>query len=126
MSKYVVQGSWVFFILFRQTLSSASLKFVTPLPFLRGDSWLRSNTRAHLFCDYGALAEPSGDRLTLAGLLGADGPRMRCLSVGAGLAVRLGEHGRAEVNYCYPVAAHPASGMAGFRGLQFGLGVTFL
>ena len=73
-----------------------------------------------MFCDFGSLGEPdSGSSLTLL-----SGPRLRCLSAGAGLVVRLGSHGRAELNYCLPLRT--PLGEAGAKGLQFGMGVEFL
>ena len=80
------------------------------------------NVRSHLFVDYGcvgALAHTDWTFNTLAWSCNS-------LSVGAGVALRLGEHGRAEINYCYPVRPWVHHGGNATPGLHLGIGVTVL
>jgi len=104
-----------------RTLAAASARLSRALPLLRGDHWLRRNVRGHLFLDYGALGTTStGWQRSL--LVGS--PNLRGASIGAGVAVRLGEHGRAELNYCVPISV--LGGVCNQQGLQFGIGVNYL
>ncbi len=102
-----------------QTLTSASLKLTSPLPLLRGDSWLRKNLRTSLFCDYGSIGVCSDNALSVTNLLNET--KIKSLSAGVGIALRVGDVGRAEINYCFPIMRG-----GGFHGLQFGLGIDFL
>ena len=45
------------------------------------------------------------------------------MSFGVGLAVRLGNVGRAELNYCFPLRCQAGDRLQ--HGLQFGIGVEY-
>ena len=90
------------------SLLAASGKLNFPIPFFRGNnsSWILKNTRTHLFCDFGQMGFPN--------------PSLSSLSVGLGMAIRLGQFGRAELNFCQSLYDRNS------RNLRFGMGVDFL
>jgi outer membrane protein assembly factor BamA len=103
---------------------ASSVKLSFPVPFLRGaKTWILRNTRTHVFCDYGAtggVAYP-GFRLWDTVSRIDEWAQFSSLTAGIGVALRLGDFGRAELNYC-----HPLHGNASLRGLQLGIGVNIL
>ena len=105
-----------------QILFGASLKLVGRIPFLRTSSWIVKNTQAHLFCDFGSVGglQEFGVRRLLRL---SDWGQFSSLSAGLGLALKLGDFGRAELNYCVPVKNYSN---CNFGGLQFGMGVNFM
>ncbi len=105
-----------------QTLMALSAKLAFPLPLLRGSSgsWLMRNTQAHLFCDYGALGQADSIKQWMA----SPDNHWESLAAGVGIVVKLGDMGRAEINYCVPLKRD--DGGRSCQGLQFGLSVNFL
>ncbi len=103
---------------------ASSIKLSFPVPFLRGaKSWILQNTHMQLFCDYGAIGRSGpGFRLWDLGLKSREWSAFESLAAGAGIVLRLGKHGRAELNYCYPLL----SGGVSKQGLQLGIGVDVL
>ena len=64
----------------------------------------------HAFFECGSLGNPTG-----RSMLKAFGEEWTCLqkiraTCGVGLAVRLGDVGRAELNYCFPLRYYEATG----------------
>ncbi|KAJ2943280.1 hypothetical protein O0L34_g12086 [Tuta absoluta] len=99
---------------------AGGLHIYTPLPFRPGKGGLGELFRAHGFLLAGCLTAPEegGSNSILEGL-GA--PRVSC---GCGVAVRLGNAARLELNYCFPLLAR--AGDVPAPGLQFGVGAHFL
>lgn len=93
------------------TFWAAGAHLWAPLPFVGGRSGLADWFRVHGWTTAG-----NTDTFQLAGA--------RC-SIGAGLAVRIGERARIEFNYCKPLAKGPTDA-AQKEGFQFGIGVEFL
>ncbi len=91
------------------------------LPFSRGDSWIANNVRAHIFAETCQAGNPTGGSY-LKWLFENATARPRA-SLGLGLLVRLGEFGRAELNYSIPVSSKIGDSLS--NGLQFGIGVVF-
>ena len=99
------------------------LQFYFPLPYLRRkNTWIADNLKGHAFLEVGSVGNPVNRSLvkvvTEPWIL--DGLRS---SVGLGMVLRLGDRGRAELNYCVPLRAQ--SGDRIRHGLQFGIGVEF-
>lgn len=82
----------------------------SPLPFSRYFGALGSNLKLHAFANAGNV-----DALT------TDDCRT---SIGAGLAFRLGERARIELNYCKPLQRQSGD-VAQKEGFQFGIGFEF-
>lgn len=99
---------------------ASSLKLNFQVPLLRGakSSWLLNNTQMHVFCDYGAVG--SSHSATSMWQF-ADWTKFSSLTTGIGLAVKLGQYGRAELNYCHPLVSGASK-----AGLQVGIGVDIL
>lgn len=93
--------------------------FTKKLPFLRGDSWITNNVCAHSFVEMCQVGNLSGGSY-VKWLMGQAAPRA---SAGFGLIMRLGERGRAELNYSIPLRYYYGDSLN--RGLQLGLGVVF-
>ena len=77
----------------------------------------------HSFLECGSLGNPTDRSLLKA--FGEDWtcwPNVRA-SCGFGLVLRLGEAGRAELNYCVPLKCKDGDLVQ--HGLQFGIGVEF-
>ena len=77
----------------------------------------------HAFFECGSLGNPTG-----RSMLKAFGEEWTCLqkiraTCGVGLAVRLGDVGRAELNYCFPLRCQAGDRLQ--HGLQFGIGVEY-
>lgn len=93
--------------------------FTKKLPFLRGESWLTNNVCAHAFAEVCQVGNLNGGSY-LKWFMGQAAPRA---SAGMGLIVRLGERGRAELNYSIPLAYHYGDALN--RGLQLGIGIVY-
>ena len=81
------------------------------------------NILGHAFVECGSLGNPVGRSILKA--FGEDWtswPNLRA-SCGFGLVLRLGEAGRAELNYCVPLKCKTGDRVQ--HGLQFGIGVEF-
>ena len=103
--------------------ASFSAKLSFPLPFLRGfDSWIMQNLRSHIFLDFGSISAMNQDGWNLKNSIW----NTSSMAAGAGVVLRLGEYGRAELNYCVPVRPWRHIGGLTAPGLQLGIGVTML
>ncbi|XP_059092621.1 sorting and assembly machinery component 50 homolog [Tigriopus californicus] len=106
-----------------QVLASSSLKISSPIPMLRGtQTWLYNNVRTHLFLDVGALGNVH--RLQPGYLLSGKWMEWTHAGFGMGLVFKLGQIGRAEVNYVFPVRS--ATNIRSRPNLQFGMAIDFL
>lgn len=94
-----------------QTYLAGGAHLWSPLPFF-GTNGLANFFRIHLFFTCGKTNSLS---LTAADLLS---------SYGAGLAIRLGEKARIELNYCQPLVNRNLQYFK--KGFQFGLGYDFM
>ncbi|CAH0404388.1 unnamed protein product [Chilo suppressalis] len=90
-----------------------------PLPFTNAQTGIASLFRSHAFLTAGCLADPEDTTTWWLESLCA----VR-VSVGAGVALRLGRAARLELNYCVPVRSLPSDQPA--AGLQFGVAAQFL
>lgn len=90
------------------------------LPFIRGESW-PTEMRAHVFAEMCQAGNTTSGSY-MKWLMDSSVKTVRS-TVGVGLVARLGDFGRAELNYCIPLkyTSHDAIN----RGLQFGIGVVF-
>lgn len=82
----------------------------TPLPFSRYFKFFGDHLKVHLFANAGNV--DSFETTTCR------------TSVGAGLAFRLGNRARIELNYCKPIHKQPGD-FANREGFQFGIGYEF-
>lgn len=106
-----------------QILVSSSLKLSSPIPMLRGSqTWLYNNVRTHLFLDFGALGNLT--RLQPGYLCSGRWMDWTHAGFGLGLVFKLGQIGRAEVNYVFPIRSATSIGCK--PNLQFGMAVDFL
>ena len=96
--------------------------YTKKIPFLRGDSWISKNVSAHIFSEICQTGDPSNSGSYSKWLIESGLMTIRS-SLGIGLIARLGERGRAELNYCIPIRSS-SSDMIN-AGLQLGIGVTF-
>lgn len=99
---------------------ATGLHVFAPLPFRPGAGGIGELFRSHFFVNAGSLAAPAENISTMLESM-AGSARVSC---GAGVAVRVGNVARFELNYCVPLIAMPSDVTA--RGLQFGIGVNFL
>ncbi|CAG9136089.1 unnamed protein product [Plutella xylostella] len=98
---------------------ASGVHLYTPLPFRPGAGGLGDLFRSHLFANAGCLAGPEeSSAMSLSSL-----SQVR-VSIGAGIALRLGRVAKAELNYCVPIRA--CAGDATAPGLQLGVGAHFL
>lgn len=98
------------------------LHVYTPLPFRPGKNGFGELFRTHFFCNLGNAVDiksPYLSRSTLRDLTEATR-----ISYGVGLVLRLGGVARLELNYCFPYRFTGTDSIN--RGLQFGLGLSFL
>lgn len=93
-----------------QTFWAAGLHLWSPLPFNRSQ-FLADHFRVHGFATLGNVNAWTVDTA-------------RC-SIGAGLAFRIGQRARIELNYCRPVWKQPNDAVQK-EGFQFGIGYEFL
>ncbi|KAJ8916606.1 hypothetical protein NQ315_000251 [Exocentrus adspersus] len=100
---------------------SAGLHLFTPLPFRPGRGGFGELFRTHFFVNAGNVGNfrMSKD----SDLIETLKANMR-LSYGLGVALRLGNMARLEVNYCFPYSFD--KGDQTHAGVQFGIGVQFL
>ncbi|KAJ9586575.1 hypothetical protein L9F63_028382, partial [Diploptera punctata] len=98
---------------------AGGLHLFTPLPFNPGKGGLGDYFRTHIFVNAGSLNEVELGELKTSLL-----SRTTRLAYGIGLAVRLGQMARIELNYCIP--AHYRKGDQTNAGVQFGIGFEFL
>lgn len=84
----------------------------SPLPFNRYFGALSNNLKLHAFASAGNVDD---NFITID---------MCRTSIGAGLAFRLGERARIELNYCKPIQRQPGD-VANKEGFQFGIGYEF-
>lgn len=96
----------------------ATLHAYFALPYLRGSNWLTENVQGHGFLEMGSLSNPVSKSVSKI-----FGDTVR-ISSGLGLVVRLGKYGRAELNYCWPMAWKKGQDVP-HHGLQFGIGVDY-
>lgn len=82
----------------------------SPLPFNRHFGALGNNLKLHAFASAGNVDEFTIDNCRT--------------TIGAGLAFRLGERARIELNYCKPLQRQPGD-VANKEGFQFGIGFEF-
>ena len=77
----------------------------------------------HIFFESGSLGNPVNRKMLKA--FGEEWTSLHNIraSCGLGLVIRLGDYGRAELNYCVPLRCK--SGDRVQHGLQFGIGVDF-
>ena len=116
---------------------AVSAKLIFSVPFLRGsNTWLMNNLQSHLFLDYGAMGgfavapapapapAPAASSSFRLWDLASPGKwaQFSSLCGGIGFALRLGQFGRAELNYCYPLT----DGKFSMQGVWFGVGVDVL
>ena len=100
----------------------SAVHVLTKLPYIRGDHWISKNVRSHGFLEIGGLWNlTSGGAINR--LIGDFSSIPYRLTAGLGLVVRLGSHGRAELNYCFPIKYGTQDSL--MNGLQFGIGVNF-
>lgn len=92
-----------------QTFWASGLHLWSPLPFSRG--LIAECLRVHGFATVGNVNTFTLEKLRL--------------SVGAGLAFKIGDRARIELNYCKPVWKE-ATDSAQKEGFQFGIGYEFL
>ncbi|XP_045467850.1 sorting and assembly machinery component 50 homolog B [Harmonia axyridis] len=100
---------------------AAGLHLFTPLPFRPGSGGLGELFRTHFFVNTGNIGEfqpAEGEPITTV-----LGNNLR-LSYGIGLALRLGNMARIELNYCVPQIFDENDLTQ--PGIQFGIGVRFL
>lgn len=93
-----------------QTYWASGLHLWSPLPFNRHFGILADVFRLHYFGTFGNVNSFSLDNMRG--------------SIGAGLAFRIGERARIELNYCRPI--YKQSNDIGKEGFQFGIGYEFL
>ncbi|KAG7295666.1 hypothetical protein JYU34_021950 [Plutella xylostella] len=98
---------------------ASGVHLYTPLPFRPGAGGLGDLFRSHLFANAGCLAGPEESSAMYLSSLS----QVR-VSIGAGIALRLGRVAKAELNYCVPIRA--CAGDATAPGLQLGVGAHFL
>ncbi|XP_037951805.1 SAM50-like protein CG7639 [Teleopsis dalmanni] len=94
-----------------QTYWSAGLHLWAPLPFNRVFKGLGDNFRTHLFCNVGNFNSFSLERMRVAS--------------GLGLAFKLGDRARIELNYCIPLRKY-ANDRVEKNNFQFGIGYEFV
>ncbi|KAJ8972153.1 hypothetical protein NQ314_000379 [Rhamnusium bicolor] len=104
-----------------QAYWSAGMHLFTPLPFRPGKGGFGELFRTHFFFNAGNIGnfQLAKDNDLLETLKA----NMR-LSYGLGVALRLGNMARLEVNYCFPHSFD--KGDQTHPGIQFGIGVQFL
>ena len=115
-------------ILYLQTYWSTGLHLWTPLPFNSVFKGLGNNFRTHFFYNMGNFNSFSTGKqenifkiLFFQNLNFSDSMRS---AAGIGLAFKLAERARIELNYCIPVRKF--EGDKPVRGFQFGIGYEFV
>ncbi|XP_022907142.2 sorting and assembly machinery component 50 homolog B [Onthophagus taurus] len=97
---------------------SAGLHLFTPLPFRPGKGGFGDIFRTHFFVNAGNVATEKSEEKYVDQM----SKNVR-LSTGLGIAVRLGQMARVEINYCFPIKF--SDGDQTQPGVQFGIGLQF-
>ena len=97
---------------------SGGVHLFTPLPFTPGKGGFGDIFRTHLFVNSGNVASFKNEETLINQLT----KNVR-VSAGLGVAIRIGQMARVEVNYCFPIKY--AEGDQVQPGVQFGLGFQF-
>lgn len=100
---------------------SSGLHLYTPLPFRPGKGGFGELFRTHLFVNAGNIGSFKADDETP--LVEQISQNIR-IAYGVGIAIRLGQMARVEVNYCFPHTFDRSDSPQ--HGVQFGIGVQFL
>ncbi|XP_060533139.1 sorting and assembly machinery component 50 homolog [Cylas formicarius] len=102
---------------------AAGLHIFTPLPFRPGQGTFGDLFRTHLFVNTGNVGDFNLEQISKGDLIEILKTNVR-MSYGIGVALRLGNMARLEVNYCFPYKFD--KGDQTHPGIQFGIGVQFL
>lgn len=102
---------------------AAGVHLFTPLPFRPGRGGFGELFRTHFFINAGNVGDFSLEKTSKDDLLELLKHNTR-VSYGLGVALRLGNMARLEVNYCFPYRFD--KGDQTHPGVQFGIGVQFL
>ncbi|KAF7285528.1 hypothetical protein GWI33_010527 [Rhynchophorus ferrugineus] len=102
---------------------AAGVHLFTPLPFRPGKGGFGELFRTHFFANAGNVGNLNLAKLNNTDLLEAFRTNVR-ISYGLGVALRLGNMARLEVNYCFPIRYD--KGDQTHPGVQFGIGIQFL
>uniref|UniRef100_A0A224XJ05 Putative sorting and assembly machinery sam50 protein n=1 Tax=Panstrongylus lignarius TaxID=156445 RepID=A0A224XJ05_9HEMI len=100
---------------------STGLHIFTPLPFKPGSGGFGDLFRSHLWINCGNCGDWTTDDFQTFINEQKEETRM---SAGIGIAFKLGQLARVEINYCFPIWALDHDKKV--EGLQFGVGVHFL
>ncbi|KAK4878105.1 hypothetical protein RN001_010611 [Aquatica leii] len=98
---------------------SSGLHLFTPLPFRPGKGGVGELFRMHFFANAGNTGDFEGDDSIIERVK----TNIRA-AYGVGLAMRLGQMARVEINYCFPYKFQESD--LAQPGVQFGIGVQFL
>ncbi|BES91824.1 Sorting and assembly machinery [Nesidiocoris tenuis] len=100
------------------TYYAASLHIFSPLPFRPGEGGFGDYFRSHLWINAGNCGDFTSDK-------GGDNHLETIrVAAGIGIAFKLGNVARTEINYCFPLKF--LSGDGKVSGIQFGVGMNFL
>ncbi|XP_050316083.1 sorting and assembly machinery component 50 homolog [Anthonomus grandis grandis] len=102
---------------------AAGLHLFTPLPFRPGRGGFGDLFRTHFFVNAGNVGDFSLEKTSKSDIVQVLKENMR-ISYGLGVALKLGNMARLEVNYCFPYRFE--KGDQTHPGVQFGIGVQFL
>ncbi|KAK9505857.1 hypothetical protein O3M35_009829 [Rhynocoris fuscipes] len=100
---------------------SSGLHLYTPLPFKPGSGGFGDLFRSHIWINCGNCGE--WDLSNVDEFIKTQKESMR-VAAGLGLAFRLGQMARVEINYCFPL--HCQESDKKVEGVQFGVGVHFV
>lgn len=106
-----------------KTYWAGALHLYTPLPFRPGCGGFGELFRTHFFVNAGNIGD-WGDQANSLKELGDKIVQDTRLVTGVGIALRLGQMARVELNYCFPVWFQDSDNVV--KGVQFGIGVQFL
>lgn len=98
---------------------ASGLHLFTPLPFRPGKGGFGELFRTHLFVNAGNIGNWEGDEPFIEKVK----TNIR-VAYGIGVAMRLGQMARIEINYCFPYSFQETD--LSQPGVQFGIGVHFL
>uniref|UniRef100_A0AAR5Q7D4 Bacterial surface antigen (D15) domain-containing protein n=1 Tax=Dendroctonus ponderosae TaxID=77166 RepID=A0AAR5Q7D4_DENPD len=102
---------------------AAGFHLFTPLPFRPGQGGFGELFRTHLFLNTGNVGDLCLGKASKGDIVEILKTNVR-ISYGLGIALRLGNVARLEVNYCFPYKFDKADQT--HAGVQFGIGVQFL
>ncbi|XP_017772030.1 PREDICTED: sorting and assembly machinery component 50 homolog B [Nicrophorus vespilloides] len=97
---------------------SGGLHLYTPLPFRPGKGGFGELFRTHLFVNAGNVADTKSEDVV------EQLKNNLRVSSGIGVAIRLGQMARVEINYCFPHKFEQDDRVQ--EGIQFGVGVQFV